>query len=36
MKQYLELIQDVIDNGTDKSDRTGVGTRSVFWSPTAF
>ena len=30
MKQYLELIQDVIDNGTDKSDRTGVGTRSVF------
>lgn len=30
MKQYLELMQDVIDNGTDKSDRTGVGTRSVF------
>ena len=30
MKQYLELIQDVIDNGTDKGDRTGVGTRSVF------
>jgi thymidylate synthase len=30
MKQYLDLIQDVIDNGIDKSDRTGVGTRSVF------
>ncbi len=30
MKQYLDLMQDVIDNGVDKSDRTGVGTRSVF------
>jgi thymidylate synthase len=30
MKQYLDLIQDVIDNGVDKGDRTGVGTRSVF------
>lgn len=30
MKQYLELLQDVVDNGTDKGDRTGVGTRSVF------
>lgn len=30
MKQYLDLIQDVLDNGTDKGDRTGVGTRSVF------
>lgn len=30
MKQYLELIRDVVDNGVDKSDRTGVGTRSVF------
>ena len=30
MQQYLDLIQDVIDNGTDKGDRTGVGTRSVF------
>lgn len=30
MKQYLELMQDVIDNGVDKTDRTGVGTRSVF------
>ena len=30
MQQYLDLIQDVVDNGTDKGDRTGVGTRSVF------
>jgi thymidylate synthase len=30
MQQYLDLMQDVIDNGTDKGDRTGVGTRSVF------
>jgi len=30
MKQYLELMRDVLDNGVDKSDRTGTGTRSVF------
>lgn len=30
MKQYLDLIRDVVDNGIDKQDRTGVGTRSVF------
>lgn len=30
MKAYLDLMQDVVDNGTDKGDRTGVGTRSVF------
>jgi len=30
MKQYLALMQDILDNGTDKSDRTGTGTRSVF------
>ncbi|MEC9408585.1 MAG: thymidylate synthase [Pseudomonadota bacterium] len=30
MKQYLDLMQHVLDHGTDKSDRTGTGTRSVF------
>jgi thymidylate synthase len=30
MQQYLDLLRDVIDNGADKPDRTGVGTRSVF------
>lgn len=30
MKAYLDLMQDVVDNGADKGDRTGVGTRSVF------
>ncbi|UTF61693.1 thymidylate synthase [Gilvimarinus sp. DA14] len=30
MKQYLELMRDVVDNGTDRGDRTGTGTRSVF------
>ena len=30
MKQYLDLIQHVIDNGTVKEDRTGTGTKSVF------
>jgi len=30
MKQYLDLMRHVLDHGTDKSDRTGTGTRSVF------
>lgn len=30
MRQYLDLIRDVVANGVDKPDRTGVGTRSVF------
>ena len=30
MKQYLDLIQHVMENGTLKADRTGTGTRSVF------
>ena len=30
MKQYLDLLQDILDNGEIKDDRTGVGTYSVF------
>ena len=30
MKQYHELLTDILNNGIDKSDRTGTGTRSVF------
>ena len=30
MHQYLDLLKDVKENGIDRDDRTGVGTRSVF------
>ena len=30
MKQYLDLVQHVMDNGCQKGDRTGTGTKSVF------
>ena len=30
MKQYLDALQNVLDNGDLRSDRTGVGTRSLF------
>jgi thymidylate synthase len=29
-EQYLDLLRDVIENGSDRPDRTGTGTRSVF------
>jgi len=36
MQQYQDLLRDVLDNGTDRPDRTGTGTRSVFGRQTRF
>ena len=30
MKQYIEMCQHILNNGVDRDDRTGTGTRSVF------
>jgi thymidylate synthase len=36
MKQYLDLVRHVMENGEDRIDRTGVGTRSVFGYQTRY
>ncbi len=30
MKTYLDLLSHVLNHGVDRTDRTGVGTRSIF------
>jgi thymidylate synthase len=36
VKQYLDLLKNVLENGTKRADRTGVGTTSIFGMQTRY
>ena len=36
MKQYLELVSNILENGERKDDRTGTGTLSIFGTQTKY
>ena len=34
-QQYLNALKKVLDEGADRGDRTGTGTRALFWASDA-